>query len=207
MSKNIKRAVIMAGGKIKMWGRHSLKINNETILHRTVRQLKERGVYDIWVTAAYPQQHNIENEFINTLSGNDLGCLLGCKELNGDIYLFGDVFYSDAAMDSIINGTTTYYGRECKSKTKISGEFYAFKPNAAMWAVLDECWDKFKRGEWRRLWSWDLYRYHTNSPLHAINPQKPAYANPVDWTDINDETDDFDTEEDYKKWLSVWGTV
>jgi hypothetical protein len=200
-----KRAVIMAGGKIKMWGRHILKIKNETLLERIDRQLRERGITDIWVTSAYKGQHNTGKEFINPLNGNDLGCLVGCKELDGDIYLFGDVFYSEKAMDLIVKGETTYYGRECRSIIKPYGEFYAFRPNKEMWLVLEELWDKFKRGELKRLWSWDLYRYHTNSPNHALNPNKPASETPFDWTDINDNTEDFDNEEEFKKWLKIYG--
>jgi predicted metal-binding protein len=198
MNKKSKRAVIMAAGKIKMWGRHALEIKGETLLNRIARQLRDRGVTDIWVTAAYPGQHNTEKEFVNPLSGNDLGCLVGCKELEGHIYLFGDVFYSENAMDLIIKGETTYYGRRGGGTLKPYGEFFAFRPTIEMWLVLDDLWQKFKNKKLKRLWSWDLYSYHTNSP-------KPASKNPIDWTDINDHTDDFDKEEDFKKWLGMYG--
>ena len=43
--------------------------------------LKENGQNDIWVTVAQKGMYPQYNEYVNTMKGNDLGCLLGCEEL------------------------------------------------------------------------------------------------------------------------------
>ena len=59
------------------------------------------------------------------MKGNDLGCLLGCEELKGNVWLYGDVYYSENAIKTIPNGTTNYYGRAKGNALKKYGEFWA----------------------------------------------------------------------------------
>lgn len=200
-----KRAVIMAGGKYKTWNRWDIKINGETLLERTTRLLKLNNINDIYISSSFAGQHNLEKEYINTLDGNDLGCIIGCKELNGDIYLYGDVYYSETAILKICNGTTNYYGRNHGNLNKPHGEFFAFKPDNEFWKFLNICWSKFQKNEIPRLWSWDLYSYHVKK-WDIENPPKKfkksvMYQTPANWTNIDDETDDFDSQEELNVWL------
>ena len=57
------RIIIMAGGTAKSFNRHSITIQGEKLVDRTVRLLKENGQNDIWVTVAqkgmYPQYNAV----------------------------------------------------------------------------------------------------------------------------------------------------
>ena len=92
------------------------------LVDRTVRLLKENGQNDIWVTVAQKGMYPQYNEFVNTMKGNDLGCLLGCEELKGNVWLYGDVYYSDNAIKTILNGTTNYILSEMENKSLSFGE-------------------------------------------------------------------------------------
>ena len=120
------KAIIMAAGNHRTFDRKKIIINEETLISRTIRQLLERNVNDIKITASYTGQHSdISNaiEIVNEITGHNLGCLYGIKDIEADIYLYSDVFYSNYAMDRIMEGETTYYGRSDPSPIKKYGEF------------------------------------------------------------------------------------
>tara|TARA_B100000035_G_C20722128_1_gene431674 strand:- start:163 stop:639 length:477 start_codon:yes stop_codon:yes gene_type:complete len=153
----------------------------------------------------YPQY----NEFVNNMKGNDLGCLLGCEELKGNVWLYGDVYYSENAIKTIINGTTNYYGRAKGNALKKYGEFWAFKSDDTFWhwlkLVCKAFWDK----KINRCWSWDLYAYHSgkwnlNSPPQRKTVKRTQYICNTNWTNIDDETDDFDKPDEVQRWKTYW---
>ena len=193
------RVVIMAAGTYNEWDRHAVKIFNETTIERTVRLLNERRITDIWITTSIKGKYKIGKEFINTLDGNTLVCLSGAKELLGDIYIFGDVFFTEDAIDKIINGKTNYYMRNKGNELKNYGEFFAFKPDENFWNVFDEFISWCKKEKIKKVWSWKLFNYHQNIINNSDNPFE-------NWTEINDETDDFDKPEELDKWLNYYGT-
>ena len=199
----------MAAGTYRSWNRHSVKIFGETTIERTIRLLKKHHINDIWITSSKKGTYNFENEYVNSIDGNSLGCLIGCKDLDGDIYLFGDVYYTENAINLIINNNTNYFGRNSKNNVKPYGEFFGFKPDNDFWKMLEICWHKFQNNEIPRLWSWDLYAYHTNkwdinNPPDRKTLKKTQYLTPTNWTNINDQTDDFDTPNDLIKWTEHW---
>lgn len=191
------RIVIMAAGTYNNWDRHSVKIFNETTIERTIRLFNERGIKDIWVTTSISGKYNVEKEFINTQDGNTLVCLSGAKELNGDIYLFGDVFFTESAIDKIINGSTNYYLRSKPNKLKKYGEFFAFKIDENFWSVFDEFINWCHTQKIKKVWSWKLLTYHQS----IIDNSDNVFNN---WTEIEDETDDFDKPEELEAWLNFY---
>lgn len=208
------KAVIMAAGTYRTFDRKSIILNNETLIERIVRQLHHRGIKEIFITASYQGQHNEINgtiEILNTLNGKDLGCLYGIKNIDTDIFLYADVFYSNYAMDRIVEGKTTYYGRSQPSLLKKYGEFFAFRNDKIMWNTLDKAWTFLQEGKIKRLWSWDLYAYHTgkwsitDGEVPRKKMKKEQYIITSNFTEINDWTDDFDSEEEVEKWKQVFG--
>ena len=71
------------------------------------------------------------------MKGNDLGCPLGCEELKGNVWLYGDVYYPENAIKTILNGTTNYYGRAKGNALKKYGEFWAFKSDDILLALAE----------------------------------------------------------------------
>ncbi len=203
------RIIIMAGGTAKTFNRHSITVQGEKLVDRTVRLLKENGQSDIWVTVAQKGMYPQYNEFVNNMKGNDLGCLLGCEELKGNVWLYGDVYYSENAIKTILNGTTNYYGRAKGNALKKYGEFWAFKSDDTFWhwlkLVCKAFWDK----KINRCWSWDLYAYHSgkwnlNSPPQRKTVKRTQYICNTNWTNIDDETDDFDKADEVQRWKIYW---
>jgi hypothetical protein len=191
------RVVIMAAGTYNSWDRHCVKIFNETTIERTFRQFSERGITDIWVTTSEPNKYNIGKEFINKFDGNTLNCLGGAKKLKGDIYVFGDVFFTDDAINKIITGRTNYYMRLTGNEIKPYGEFFAFKVDKKFWKIFDEFINWCKKNKIKKVWSWKLFNYHQN----IINNSDNVFEN---WTEISDQTDDFDKPEELEKWINFY---
>lgn len=191
------RIVIMAAGTYNNWDRHSVKIFNETTIERTIRLFNERGIKDIWVTTSISGKYKVGKEYINTQDGNTLVCLSGAKELNGDIYLFGDIFFTESAIDKIINGSTNYYLRSNPNNLKKYGEFFAFKIDENFWSVFDEFINWCREQKIKKVWSWKLLSYHQS----IINNSDNVFNN---WTEIDDETDDFDKPEELEAWLNFY---
>lgn len=206
-------ALIMAAGSYREFNRKTIKINEETLIDRIVRQLQERSVSEIYISASYAGQHKeIDHtvEIINNLNGKDLGCLYGLKEFPCDIYLYADVFYSNNAMDLILDQKTTYFGRSGPSPLKSYGEFFAFKNDPDMWKWLEICWNALQNKKLDRLWSWDLYAFHSKKwkiddiPISRKKMKREQYLILDNFTEINDWTDDFDNQEELDKWLEFY---
>lgn len=192
----IENLVIMAV-KPKEWLLDFL-FDGEILLHRTLRQVKNY-CNKIWVTCSHIGQHNIDSkmEIINNLNGNDLGCMYGVKHLNSDLFLFGDVYYTDNAINLIMNEITGFYGRSNKSLAKYYGEMFAIRSSPKLWQDLDILWEQYTNNTIKRLWSWDLY-----GKIQGKSYYKHGITG--NWTEINDATDDFDKEEELFHWSNVY---
>jgi choline kinase len=103
------RAVIIAGGEGKRWNdylgvpKHLVSIEKETLLQRTVRQLNEAGVFEIYIVGPNDYRYRIEGTklyepqtFYNDLDSDKMlssSYLWSTKQRN--LILFGDVFFTD----------------------------------------------------------------------------------------------------------------
>lgn len=108
------RYVIMAGGPARRWNnynnttKHLIKIGNENMLERIVRQLKENNVTEkIYITSnnpLYEVDGTVRNELIYD---NKVYNMFYYKFLDDEItFLYGDTYYSDKIIKEIINSNT-----------------------------------------------------------------------------------------------------
>ena len=177
-------------------------INGETLLERTIRLLKERGITDISISSndeRYEQygkvlyHHNsykyeggkIYGYWVDAYYPTDEPC----------IYLHGDVYYSEKAIDRILNlqpSVNTFIGNEIarNKEHKNWGEPFGY-------IVVDQ--KSFREGieKTKKLQdegkldrgfaiSWELYRV-----LNGLDPNK-QYIIDSTYLSIDDETIDID---------------
>ena len=200
--------IIMCGGTYVGWDvpRQLTPINGEPIIARTIRLLRECGVEDIAISSnderfngfGVPVLHH-ENNF------------RGYKENSGDwvdgfylveepvCYIFGDVFFSPAAIETIVNTETNdidFFASAppfADNYIKRWEEPFAFKVMNA-WrfsCAIKTVKDLQKRGKFERpAIAWELWEVINNS-----KPNKIIY----NYTVINDYTCDIDVPEDVPK--------
>ena len=134
------RIVIMAAGLCKRWKNYLgipkqfAPVNGEPIIKRTIRLLKERGITDIWVTVRHTGQYgNLGvREYINFEHNQySIDRLYGARELSPAIYLYGDVYYTESAIDTILTDSNDFrfFGRRHAGIIKNNREIYAIKAN------------------------------------------------------------------------------
>ena len=183
--------IIMAAGEGKRWNdymgipKHLVEINGETLLGRTTRLLKERGI-DYIITGndeRYKQYGTLIKQ-----SYND--CEIDRFEPVSEpvCYLYGDVYYTESAIDKIIN-------------TPVDDVLF-FGSNYEIFAVKVKNLELFFRNKDRvkkqyldnkinRCIGWEVYRSINNIPLnvHMITRR---------YIKILDGTDDIDFPQDYE---------
>jgi choline kinase len=192
--------VIMAAGNGKRWNnylgvpKHLIKINNETLLERTTRLLKENDVYDFVITGS-DERYSQYGELIPQTK-ND--CEIDRFEesiINDEVcYLYGDVYYTEKAIKIITNTKTkdiVFFGSEDEIfavKIKNINLFLKHKRKVK---------ELFLENKINRCIGWEIYRSINNIPFdeHIINKK---------YVKILDGTDDIDYPEDYEKFKSKW---
>jgi hypothetical protein len=205
------KAVIMAAGEGERWGNYLgvpkqlIKIDGEPILNRTIRLLRENGIYDIYVTVP-------EIDFYGELDGvkqikgtkeTEIDKFLNAKEHAGAIFLWGDVFFTRKAMETICSNkkSVMFFGR-----VTIGGgiglgwkEFFALKTNKEIFKKAEEL--KKHASEMERCASWELYTFFTEGRIPKKKHECSTRAHPEYFTEINDETEDFDYPKHYDTWI------
>ena len=177
-------------------------INGETLLERTIRLLKERGKEDIYISSNDPRyekygkvlKHKNTYKYQNgKIYGYWLDAYYPTEEPT--IYLHGDVYYSEKAIDKIINlnpEVNTFIGNEIAKNPAHENWGEPFG-----WIVVNQ--KKFREGieKTKRLQdegklergfaiSWELYRV-----LNNLDPNK-QYIIDKTYLSIDDETIDID---------------
>lgn len=207
----------MAGGTDEKWTnlggegrRHFQLVCGERVIDRLIRQLRERGISDIWIVCPDMPEYVIEG----TARVAPRYAEWGHEALNGQhlwheshrtIQLFGDTVFSESAMDIIVGfsrRTFQMFGSFGRGAIKGGGgELYAF----SLWPEHREDWhDALEmalalkaRGVIKRAGSWEGYRIMGGARgahvgLHRLYPQV--------FTRIHDRlTDDFDTPAQFVK--------
>jgi choline kinase len=183
----------MCAGEGKRWGnyngvpKHLIEINGETLIGRTTRLLKENGITDYLITSS-DERYKQYGEVIPQ-SYND--CEIDRFEETDDkevCYLYGDVYYTDGALKTIINTTTDdilFFGSRM--------EIFAVK------VVNKKLFMKHKKrvkklylnGEINRCIGWEVYRSLYDIPFMEHKIIKNYYY-------IEDGTDDIDFPVDYE---------
>ena len=189
------RYIIMCAGNGKRWNnylgipKHLVEVNGEKLLERTTRLLKENGIADYIITGSderYKEYGELKEQTCKD-------CEIDRFEesyINGDTcYLYGDVYYTEQAMKTIVNTDTDsiiFFGSEDEIfgiKIKDIKTFLDHKHKVK---------DLYLKGIIDRCIGWEVYRSLYNIPFneHII---KDMYVK------ILDGTDDIDFPEDYEK--------
>jgi len=217
------RAIIIAAGEATRWAnylgvpKHLAPVDGEPIAKRTIRLLRERGVSDIFLVGLDSDLYRLEGSTLyvakKTAEYSGADKFLSSQELwnteGRTITLFGDVFFTEQAMDKIVNDTNkswTVYGRPARSSItgKLCGEIFAhsFYPNdidrhrEKLFYIID----LYKQKIINRCIGWEHYRAMQGAVGEEIKKHK-IYN---DFTVINDWTEDFDFPKDYKNFIERW---
>ncbi len=196
------KAIILASGidkEINNTPRQLLELDGEPILHRTIRQLKERD-YDIAITV--PSSEYYGNLGIREIVGNKgkaIEKILNLKNEVPCLAVLGDVYFTDEAMDIMTeNGKgIMFFGRTNAGIIKKCGEIFAIRVTKSLVKKAQELKDLGKKSPLRRCGEWELYRLLNNIPLNTHKTTKH-------WTEINDLTDDIDNINDYNRFLTYF---
>ena len=224
--KRKKRVFIMAGGEGKRWkktGGEGIKqmapVDGEPVIHRTFRQVEG---YEVFLVAS-PWQRDIicPPKGIGFIDSSETGwwChgFQGTAEFWGkrNICLLGDVFFSDRAMQRLLDAENLHVlgRREGSPITGGPGETFAltFKKsdaprlieasNLAMRHADGYPVEKMPRPGYDALGCplatpWQLYRI-----LIGVQPEMHVTDTDI-WLEHSDFTDDFDTYNEWVKWTA-----
>lgn len=219
MAKSNTHYIIMAAGEGKRWNnylgvpKHLVNINGETLLQRTVRLLKNNNVNNIYITSS-DERYDVDGAIRYKPQNNEfeIDRFLCCEEIWSNkctVFLYGDCYYTDEAIKTIVNSKCNgyhYYGRLTGNDVKKYGEIFAVKikntekfKNACL--IIR---NGLKDGTVNRGLGWETYKI-----LEGKNPNmtptefrewiKSEHKN---FVVIDDDTEDFDTPEDYEKKIS-----
>lgn len=200
----------MCGGTYDNWSipRQLSKVNGEVLVARTIRLLKENGITDIAISSNNEvfEQFGVpvlkhKNDFVVGVDNIGDYWVSAFYPIDGPAcYLFGDVFFSDEAIKTIINTKTDDieffascppYSEYC---AKQGGEPFAFKVinQTHFRTSIDRVIELDKLGKWNRHpIAWELWQVIKETPI-----------NHIDWnnyTAINDYTCDVDNPWDISK--------
>lgn len=187
--------------------RQLLKFNGESLIERTIRLLKENGVKEIFVTSHDKRFDNLgatryEPRFNNYNAKRHTGYWLSAfpTELLSEpiTFLFGDCYYSENAIKTIVQTETKSILYFCSYQNKDyryikhHDEPFAFK--VIDYIVFQEHIDRVKamkdQGLCRREpIAWELYR-----SINGLDINKHIMTN--NYVAINDESCDIDTPND-----------
>lgn len=182
--------VIMCGGKYDNFKepKQFTIVNGERIVDRTCRLLREHNIEDVIIVSndmrfdscSFPRVENKQNNFSQTKSWTNIkGWWLDAFYHTNEptCYLFGDVFYSDAAMKKIIEAETD----DCLlfGSDPSSSEGYLIKSWYEPLAVKVVNYKRFYKGieEVKKLYTqgkvkrhpiaWELYRHLFNLDING----------------------------------------
>lgn len=203
--------IIMCGGKYNEFEipKHLTKINGERLVDRTIRLLKENGVENIYISSNDKRFDNVgvprlehfnDYEYNNgKIKGYWLNAFYPIKKPS--VYIFGDVYFSENAIKTIVNyktkGNILFGTGIAKNKFHENwGEPFAY--------IVNDYKDFFNGIEQvKRLWDkgklkrhpivWELYRY-----LNNLNVNK-QYISDRTYVCIDDETMDIDSQKEVEE--------
>lgn len=193
------RYIILCGSNhntINGTPRQLVEINGEILLERTIRLLRENGVDDIAITAT---DKRFERFGVPVIEYDSSGAWINCFYLTDEpvCYIFGDVFFSENAIKTIVETQTDkveFFASSppfSKFYPRQWAEPFAFKVTDT--AYFKQCVETVKQYARDRLWrrdaiAWETWQVVKNTPINRID-----YGN---YVAINDYTCDIDYESD-----------
>lgn len=219
------RAIIIAAGDGTRWGdylgipKHLAPVDNEPILNRTVRLLKENSITDIIVVGPDDDRYKIPHSklFVPTRnpSYGDADKFLSSESLwnlDGEtITLFGDVFFTNEAVKTIVNidrQTWTVFGREKSSNItggaygEIFAHYFTSKDIPKHKESLDILVEAVKKKDAKKGSGWEHYKVMQGVRGRDIRRSKIIIDS--NFVEINDFTEDFDFPDDYDRFIKRW---
>lgn len=202
--------IIMCGGNYKDFKtpKQLLEVNGERVVDRTIRLLRENGVNDIYISSNNPMFDScnaIRLEHNNTFvleNKSDKGFWLDAfYPVNEPVcYLWGDVYFSDNAIKTIVNYKTdkdVLFGTSDALNIYHNnwGEPFAYIVNNVdnFFKAIEDVKQLFIQGKVKRNpIVWELYRY-----LHNLDINIQTITD--DYVAIDDGTIDIDSPEDIKR--------
>ncbi len=182
--------------------RHLLEIKGEPIVARTIRLLRENGVFDISISTDAPELFEGFGVQIIKRCFNPNSSWLECfpSTLESTCFIFGDVVFSPKAIKKIVESETSSIEFFASAPPfpiqykKRWAEPFAFKAKDTHLLfkaiedtyILRDHYHAFKREPI----AWELWQVIKSTPLNIID-----YTN---YTVINDYTCDIDEPEDIK---------
>ena len=210
------RAIVLCGGEGERWNnylgvqKHFVPIDDKPLLRTTVDHLRSGGVADI-VVAGRGDAYKIEGTQFLHVPKDD--CTRPAEKFNSSrqlwaedgstVLLFGDVSYSCAAMDAVLEthpGTINFVGRLTASRITgcRSPEIFAVSFDHTAHVLLDAALDEIAKADAAQPTGWQLYRILADRA--ALNGLGDGLR--LKFTHIDDLTEDFDYPEDYTRWVA-----
>lgn len=218
------KAIIIADGQGTRWNnyldkpKHLIEIDGERLIDRTVRLLIDNGVKDIYVVGP-DERYNVEGAELYKATQNpdngDIDKFMNSGELwNNDgktIVLYGDVYFTEVAMKSIVEYKEIDFALHCRPFNSIVtgtpyGECFALtfwnQHRGELKSVFRMIKAAHAKGEIDRMGGWEMYKFFMlrrgKYPPGKVNEHWLTEAN---LNAINDWTDDFDWPEDYDRFI------
>ena len=217
------RAIIIAAGDGRRWDnylgvpKHLAPVKGEAIIHRTQRQLAERGVSDVRVVTR-------DDRYVTTGASEEP---VGFEDARGGVkkfldsshlwnpegrtvVIYGDVYFTDAGMDTLVGHEAREWLLFCRfTQSSFNGGRHAecfaqsFYPehHAEHLAALHRVRDLAATGGLRRAGGWEHYKAMTGAALVSGGAQ----VNRGRCVVIDDATDDVDRPVHYHTLLQAVG--
>lgn len=191
--------IIMADGDMKRWyaecsiPKHLLKVGDETLLKRQVRQLKSIDPEAEIIITSHSAEYEVPGATRYEPKNNHLEIDRFTWELIGDdtCFLYGDTFYTDEAMKKISETGTDglhFMGTEDSIVAVMIGDGELFRRHISR---VKELFLSGKIGECR---GWQVYQSYADLPFG-----QPVIGS--GYTLIDDETCGFNTLSEYRAFL------
>jgi len=218
------RAIIIAAGDATRWKnylgipKHLAPVDGEPILPRTVRLLRERNIDDVHVVGPDDDRYRIPGSVLyipkKEPENQDADKFLNSRDLwnteGRTVVFYGDVFFTDSAMDSIVNFPSTEWTLFCRfNKSKITGtnwgecfaqSFYP-KDIESHRENLYYIADLHRRNIISRCGGWEHYRAMQGYREKEVNDHRHRDGK---FFQIDDWTEDFDHPSDYDRFMALW---
>lgn len=209
------RIILIAAGDATRWGnylgvpKHYAKIGGEPVIERTVRLLKERGQSDLWVVSKDYEIDGVHNYHPKLNPRNhDADKFISSQQLwhptERTIVIYGDVYFTEAAIDTILANDTEYYRLFCrptgnKEFSYPYGECFAISFHPAdhdrLRYNLKRLVHLYRADVIYRIGGWELTRLMASVPIGKMHQHKKWLAN---YFVIDDQTNDIDYPSDYE---------
>lgn len=215
------RVLIICAGEGTRWNnylgvpKHLAVLNGEAIIDRTVRQLRERGVEYLVILKDEDDRYPLPQAIVDVdyETNADADKFLSSKKYwnreGRTIILYGDVYFTDEAIDTILNYGSDDWLLFCRPDgSRITGgkwgECFAFSLKAEHLKLFEEklhyVATLWKTGVIKRCGGWELYRAMIGRTDKQVRHPHKMGSN---YVEINDATEDMDSPDDYNAWIKL----